>query len=196
MNHKLYELINAYQVQDEQEKRDRAMMLKLIALFPDIITRNNDIAHFTASPWIINRDHTKVLMVYHHIYDSWSWCGGHLEGVNDPFAVALKEGKEESGLAELRALKKDPLALNLLPVHGHFKHNEYIASHLHLNLTYLCEADDRAPLSIKTDENSEVKWFSVDEINRIVTEKAMLPVYQKLINKMTAFFVTGEMTKR
>ena len=67
MNHKLYELINAYQVQDEQEKRDRAMMLKLIALFPDIITRNNDIAHFTASPWIINRDHTKVLMVYHHI---------------------------------------------------------------------------------------------------------------------------------
>ncbi len=191
MNYKLYETVNAYQAQDEQEIKDRSMMLKLIALFPDIITRNNDIAHFTASLWIINQDHTKVLMVYHNIYDSWSWCGGHLDGTNDPLAVALKEGKEESGLAALRVLKKDPLALDLLPVHGHFKHNEYIASHLHLNLTYLCEADDQAPLSIKADENSGAAWFSVDEIDRIVTEKAMLPVYQKLINKTTAFLSKG-----
>ncbi len=94
MNYKLYETVNAYQAQDEQEIKDRSMMLKLIALFPDIITRNNDIAHFTASLWIINQDHTKVLMVYHNIYDSWSWCGGHLDGTNDPLAVALKEGKE------------------------------------------------------------------------------------------------------
>ena len=35
--------------------------------------------------------------------------------------------------------------------------------HLHLNVTYLIEADDSDELRIKEDENSAVKWFGVDE---------------------------------
>ena len=29
----------------------------------------------TASAWVVNPGRTKVLMVYHNIYKSWSWLG-------------------------------------------------------------------------------------------------------------------------
>ena len=181
MNHKLYQIINSYLCQNEQEQKDKEAMLNIITLFDDVTTRENTLVHFTASPWIVNQTHTKTLMVYHRIFDSWSWCGGHLDGSDDPLAVALSEGKEETGLAALTLLTKEPIAIDLLPVHGHRKNNKYVPSHLHCNLTYLCEADDRAPLYIKEDENSGVSWFAFDEIEQAVSEKAMLPVYKKLI---------------
>lgn len=181
MNDKLFQLIKNYHCQNEQEAKDRSLMLKIIEFFPDVTTRKNELAHFTASPWIVNQAHTKVLMVYHHIYDSWSWCGGHLDGCDDPLAVALREGKEETGLYELSLLVNEPIAIDVLPVHGHRKNNEYVSSHLHLNLTYLCEADENALLHNKADENSGVAWFELDELPHAVTEKDMLPVYEKLM---------------
>lgn len=186
MNDVLYQIIHNYRCQNEQERKDQALMLKMIQSFPDVVTRNNELLHFTASSWIINAEYTKVLMVYHHIYDSWSWCGGHLDGSSDPLAIALQEGKEETGLKELTLIVDEPIAIDILPVHGHYKHNEYVSSHLHLNVTYLCKADDNELLRIKADENSGVAWFSPNEIRDVVTEKEMLPVYDKLIETTSA----------
>lgn len=39
---------------------------------------------------------------------------------------------------------------------GHEKRGAYVSSHLHLNVTYLLEADDREALHKKADENSGV----------------------------------------
>ena len=54
--------------------------MEYLNTFNDVLTRNNKMCHFTASSWIINKDKTKVLMVYHNIYKSWSWTGGHADG--------------------------------------------------------------------------------------------------------------------
>ena len=45
----------------------------------------------TASAWVVNKDRSKVLMVYHNIYNSWSWLGGHADGETDLLAVAIRE---------------------------------------------------------------------------------------------------------
>ena len=60
------------------------------------------------------------------------------------------------------------------------------AAHLHLNVTYLLEADDRQPLAVKPDENSDVRWFSLDEAVAASTEPEMRIVYQKLNGKLRA----------
>lgn len=36
----------------------------------------------------------------------------------------------------------------------------YVPSHLHLNVTYLLEADEEERLRLKEDENSGVAWFN------------------------------------
>jgi len=183
MNRRLYELIAHYACKNEQERCDRSIMLDFIKACDDVTTRNNQIAHFTASPWIINSTKTKALMIYHNIYDSWGWCGGHLDGDDDALAVAVKEGKEETGLSQLQIISDQPIAIDILPVHGHWKNGRYISSHLHFNLTYLCMADEAAVLKNKPDENSAAAWFAFTDIFQAVSEEAMKPIYDKLIRQ-------------
>lgn len=183
MNHRLYDLVNDYTATNEQEAADRRLMTDFIKAFDDVTTRNNRFGHFTASPWIINEDATKVLMVYHRIYDSWSWCGGHLDGDFDPVTVAVREGKEETGIGHLRLLGEKPLALDVLPVPPHIRRNVFVSAHLHLNITYLCMGKESEPLTIRPQENSDVRWIGIEQINTMVTEKDMRPVYAKLIER-------------
>ncbi len=187
MNRQLYDLINAYEAVSEQEQADRQVMLDFITTFEDVTTRNNRFGHFSASPWIINEDATNVLMVYHRIYQSWSWCGGHLDGDFDPLDTAIREGKEETGLTKLSLLYHQPLALDVLAVPPHVRRGVFVSSHIHLNITYLCMGDESETLMIKPDENSAVRWIPVSEVLSIVQEKDMTPVYEKLIQATKRF---------
>jgi len=70
-------------------------------------------------------------------------------------------------------------------VDGHEKKGAYVSSHLHLNVTYLLEADDREVLHKKEDENSAVGWFPVKECLMAVNEPWMRErIYVKLLDKM------------
>lgn len=149
-----------------------------------ILTRDNRNAHITVSAWIMDKDRKKVLMAYHNLYQSWAWLGGHADGDADLKAVALKEIREESGLESVRFVTEDIFSLEILTVDGHEKRGSYVPSHLHLNVTYLLEADPELPLRIKEDENSEIGWIGVEEIERRSTEKWFVErIYSKLCKK-------------
>ena len=160
--------IEAFCPYNEQETADRLQMLQDIDTFPVLLTRDNATAHFTASCWIVNPDRTKVLMAYHNLYQSWAWLGGHADGEEDLLAVALREASEESGIRAV-PVSRDIFSLEIL--------------HVHLNATYLLEADDQAPIRCKPDENSAVRWLDTAEVLAAISEPAMLPVYRKLMEK-------------
>ena len=87
----LFDKINNYKPFNEQEERDKQQMLRFIRDNDNYLDRDNLVGHFTASAWTVNKEHTKTLMVYHNIYNSWSWIGGHADGVEDLSAVAMWE---------------------------------------------------------------------------------------------------------
>lgn len=177
----------AYRPCNEQEQRDLPLLLRALTL-PDSFTRRNETAHFTASAWVVNHARDKVLMIYHNIFKSWSWTGGHADGETDLLAVALREVSEETGLHTLRPVSKELFSVEILTVDGHEKRGRYVPSHLHLNCTYLIEADDTEPLSVKPDENSGVRWFAPQEALTACAEPWMRDrIYQKLIQKSTQF---------
>ena len=146
----------------EQEAQDRAVMLAWLKEYPDAFCRTNLVAHMTASCWTVNSRRDRVLMAYHRLYDSWAWLGGHADGDRDLLAVALREAKEESGLQQVEPLSEAIFSLEILTVDGHIKRGAYVPSHLHMNVTYLLQADDTQSLCIKPDENSDVRWFELD----------------------------------
>ena len=90
--------IENYRPYNEQEERDKGLILDCLRAFEDVFTRENALAHMTASAWVVNEHFDRVLMAYHNIYDSWSWLGGHADGEEDLLAVALREVREESGV--------------------------------------------------------------------------------------------------
>ena len=174
--------IEAFCPYNEQETADRQQMLQDIDTFPVLLTRDNATAHFTASCWIVNPDRTKVLMAYHNLYQSWAWLGGHADGEEDLLAAALREANEESGIRAV-PVSQDIFSLEILHVAPHVKRGKFVCAHLHLNATYLLEADDQAPIRCKPDENSAVRWLDTAEVLAAVSEPAMLPVYRKLMEK-------------
>lgn len=147
MKENLIRQIENYPPFNEQEEKDKALILGWIRNNENAFSRENTVAHITTSAWVVNKDRSKVLMVYHNIYNSWSWLGGHAD--------------------------------------GHVKKGNYVSSHLHLNITYLLEADSEEQVSVKADENSGVMWFSPEDALEKSTEPWFVEhIYSKLIKKM------------
>lgn len=193
---KLRKEIETYLPFNEQEEQDQRQFLRLLEHMPDLLTRENDVAHITVSAWIVNLDRTKVLMAYHNIYQSWAWLGGHADGNPDVRQVIRKEIEEENGLTDIRFLTDDIFSLESLTVDGHEKRGTYISSHLHLNLTFLLEADEHLPLRIKPDENSQIGWINISEIAEKSTEKWFVDrIYFKLCQKVLRDFPPREYYK-
>ena len=173
-----------YRPWNEQEEQDCAELLRRLHSGEELYSRDNAAAHLTASAWVVSPDRSQVLMAYHKLYDSWAWLGGHADGDRDLLAVALREVREESGLRDVRPVSEQIYSLEILSVDGHEKRGSYVPSHLHLNVTYLLEADPELPLRIKEDENSEIGWIGVEEIERRSTEKWFVErIYSKLCKK-------------
>ena len=177
--------IEKYIPVNEQEENDKKIILNFLKNNSDCLTRENEIAHFTTSIWTVNKERTKTLMVYHNIYDSWSWIGGHADGEEDLAKVALRELKEETGVENAVLVSKDILSLEILTVDGHIKKGKYVPGHLHLNVTYLAEADEDQMLVINEEENKGVKWFSFEDVINVSSEPWMVEsIYKKLIKKI------------
>ncbi len=186
---KLRESIKEYNPYNEQEEKDKKLMLNFIDKFDDVLTRNNNLGHFTASVWAVNKERTKVLMIYHNIYKSWSWIGGHADGEEDLLSVAIKELKEETGIKNPKILDDNIFALDAICVNGHIKNGEYVSSHLHLDLAYLVEVSENEILKIKEDENSGVKWINIEDVEKVSNEKWMVEnVYKKMIDKLKKLY--------
>ena len=180
----LFEDIKNYQPVNEQEAHDKAVMLGYMQSHRDYLMRENEIAHFTTSIWTVNKARTKTLMVFHNLYNSWSWIGGHADGEEDLRSVALRELREETGVCHASLVTPDIFSLEILTVDGHMKKGCYVPSHLHMNITYLAQADEDEPLTVNEAENQGVKWWAFEDALRASTEPWFVArIYTKLIEK-------------
>lgn len=181
---KLIQDIEEFKPYNEQEEKDKEMILHFLSQGDHVFFRENTAAHMSSSAWVVNASFDKVLMAYHNIYDSWAWTGGHADGETDLLSVAVREAKEETGIETVEPVCEDIFSLEVLTVNGHEKKGVYVPSHLHLNVTYLLQADEKETLRVKEDENSGVSWFPFSQCLKVGKEPWMNGrIYSKLLHK-------------
>ena len=66
--------IENYPPFNEQEERDKTLILDWIQKNENAFLRENEVAHITASAWVVNKDRSKVLMVLDYsVQNSYTW---------------------------------------------------------------------------------------------------------------------------
>jgi 8-oxo-dGTP pyrophosphatase MutT (NUDIX family) len=145
---------------DDREAGDRAAILSLVETEPACFARKTFTpGHVTGSGFIVHAASRRVLLHHHRRLDAWLQMGGHDEGEGDPRATALREGAEESGLADLVLLSPEILDLDVHPIPA----GKGEPPHLHHDVRYALETF--APDAIRRDdaESLDLRWFSLEE---------------------------------
>jgi len=120
---------------------------------------------FTIGVYIVFED--TVLLVNHPRYHKWIPIGGHVELDEDPEEALFREIAEETGL-EVRLLGTKPLisspGTKSLLTPAYLDVHEANIPHKHINLVYFGQATTNQ--AILSDEHTELKWFSVPELQK------------------------------
>ena len=99
--------------------------------------------------------------------------------------VALRELQEETGIRRAVLVRPEIFSLEILTVDGHIKKGSYVSSHLHMNVTYLAEADENEALVVNENENQAVQWWSFEEALQVPKEPWFVTwIYRKQIEKV------------
>lgn len=181
----LKELITNYHPYNEQEKKDQKLMIDFINTFgKKSLDRDCIGGHFTASGFIFNKNHTKVLMCEHLVDKSLSWLGGHSDGMVNLLERAKLEINEEAGITRYAPISEEIAALTVIAIPGHIKRGEYVSSHIHLDVAYIFEADENEKIVYQEEENSGVRWVTFEEVRRQVKDTWKTKyTYEKLIEQ-------------
>jgi 8-oxo-dGTP pyrophosphatase MutT (NUDIX family) len=123
--------------------------------------------HVTASAVIVHPDSGRVLLRHHPHHGSWLLVGGHADpGEHDPLAVALREGREETGLPDL-APWPDPDVRHLvvLPVPASSRE----PAHEHADLRFVLTTG--VPEAARPESpDAPLRWLPLEEAREAVTE--------------------------
>ena len=180
----LREQIEMYTSDHIEEMQAKMLILQQWDAMGDTIFERPELGHFTASSIVLNTERTHMLMVYHNIYDSFAWTGGHADGEQDLLQKAMEEAKEETGIKTIVPLSSAILSIDHLPVKEHLKKGRKVEAHSHYNIAYGFIASDKQTLVVNPDENSRVAWVSLDDWKSQCKEPHMIPIYEKIIARM------------
>ena len=152
--------------------------IRFVEAHPDCFLRSQLSGHLTGSAWIVSPDRTRTLLTHHHKLDKWLQLGGHADGDGDLLAVALREAREESGLARVRAVSAEIFDCDrhLIPVRG------AEPAHYHHDLRFMIEADLAEPLVI-SDESKDLAWVETTRVTSLNPEESMARMVRKTLTR-------------
>lgn len=169
----LISLLENYVTSFGEEEKFISSFLSLLQ-HKDCFERTHLPGHLTGSAWILNADKTKVVLVHHGKLNRWMQPGGHADGDENIFAVAMREGNEETGLMQLEGKEKIfDIDIHTIPARKDFP------EHLHYDVRFLFTADEREPIVV-SEESHDVKWVALAELEKYSQERSVLRMAEKI----------------
>ena len=175
---RLLAALEAHAPCDAREAEDLGIITALVRQERTPFDRALTAGHLTASAVVVAADGERVLLVHHRALDRWLQPGGHGEpGEDDPARIALREAREETGVAGLCPHPAHPGLLDVdvhrIPAKGR------VAAHDHLDLRFLVAAPADATLAPCPEETRAVRWFAWDELDALPLDPATRRMFAK-----------------
>jgi 8-oxo-dGTP pyrophosphatase MutT (NUDIX family) len=142
--------------------------------------------HITGAAWIVSADRRRCLLTHHRKLDRWLQLGGHADGQWQVEEAALREAREESGLAAFDFVPIDgaliPLDIDVHNIPARYDaHGRVIEdAHEHYDVRFLLIAHAGQEISA-SDESHEVAWFTPEEVVQRTNEESVLRMLRKAL---------------
>jgi 8-oxo-dGTP pyrophosphatase MutT (NUDIX family) len=143
--------VAAFDAVTTREVASKDRFLSELDRLADPFDRNADPVHVTGSAIVTGP--RGVVLHLHKRLGGWMQPGGHVDSGETPAEAALRETREETGLA-VRHPADGPLLIHL-DAHP-------AGPHVHLDLRYLLLSEDAEP-SPPPGESQDVRWFTLAE---------------------------------
>lgn len=170
----LIDLIEDYARRHPEEGDVAARFLEFARSGEELRGKGNPARHVTASAWIVNADRSRTLLTHHRKLGIWVQLGGHVDPGEAWRDAALREAREESGLSGFRFLEEGLFDLDIHPIPG----KGDAAAHLHYDLRFILEADDRLQLSV-SEESRDLRWVGFAELAQYSREESIARMAKK-----------------
>jgi 8-oxo-dGTP pyrophosphatase MutT (NUDIX family) len=171
-------LINALEKYNSLYKEELVFKNQFLTLLKHNRCYHRDFlpGHMTGSAWIVDETRQFVLLTLHAKLHRWLQPGGHADGDENIFNVALREAEEETGLKSIKAI--DPHALFDIDIHL-IPSRQTFPSHDHYDVRFVFEADRHEPLTI-TDESHDLKWMPLKSLETLTDNASLLRMRAKI----------------
>lgn len=135
-----------------------AACLRFLAEAKNPFHRETTAGHFTGSAWLVDRNGERVLLTHHRKLQRWLQLGGHADGNADLASVALREAREESGLA---GLSVEPA---IFDVDRHWiPERKHEPGHWHYDVRYIVRAESQQDFVV-SEESLALAWVSISSL--------------------------------
>jgi 8-oxo-dGTP pyrophosphatase MutT (NUDIX family) len=172
----LLALLGAYVPFGPEDEGARARIADFVRAHPDCFERSLLVGHVTGSAWIVDRERTHCLLTHHRKLDRWLQLGGHADGDSDVLAVAMREAREESGLASLSAVSPSIFDCDVHRIPARAAEPE----HWHHDVRFLVEADPAEPFVV-SEESKDLAWVALADVARLGTDSSVLRMVDRTI---------------
>ena len=166
--------LRAYVPADPREAAMRARLVAFVAAHADAFARTLVPGHVTASAWIVDPARTRALLAHHRKLGKWLQLGGHVDGDPDVRRAALREAREESGLASLRFVSGGIYDLDVHPIPA--RPGE--PAHDHYDVRFALEADPAEPL-VTSEESHALAWIPLGDLPAYGADESVLRLARK-----------------
>jgi 8-oxo-dGTP pyrophosphatase MutT (NUDIX family) len=182
----LLEMLARYRAAFPHEADVVDRISSLVEHHTDCFNRSCRPGHITGAAWIMSADRRRCLLTHHRKLDRWLQLGGHADGQWQVDEVALREAREESGMARFNFLPIDgtvmPLDVDVHQIPARYDDAGRLVedAHEHHDVRFLLIAHaGQEPRC--SDESHEVGWFTPDEVEKRTSEECVLRMLYKAL---------------
>lgn len=173
--------LRRYRPADLQEAGHHRVVLDFLRDAPSPFSRDHFVpGHITGSCFIVDPASQRVLLHHHRRLDRWLQMGGHVEHGESALEAALREGREESGLADLVLLSHGAFDIDvhdIPPAKGE-------PDHAHFDIRYVARTSHPESIMIDAAESNDLAWVELERAIPLMNEegsrRAMLKIRQML----------------
>lgn len=180
----LSNLMRALRVYGERYPAESVEVQRFVDLLseePRCFERDCWRGHITGSAWVVNRAGTHALLTHHKKLKMWLQLGGHSDGDSDTTAVALREAREESGLA-VKLLSADIFDVDVHAIPARKEDPE----HLHYDIRFVMQVVDSEDFVV-SPESMDLAWVPMQTLTGYTNEGTMLRMRDKFYARFAEF---------